>query len=275
RRELARTRAAPGVGGRLPAVRVAWTAPAYHAVASPRVSIVTALYNHANWISEALGSVAGSAYRDLEVVVVDDGSSDGSGDRVRGWSQANPEIPLLVLHHPLNRGLPSARNSGLDFARGEFVLILDSDNKLSSGCLTRLVEALEGDPGAAFAYGMLATFDDEGYKRLISHIPWDPPRLRHGNYIDALALLRTSVLRELGGYTLDRRLYGWEDYDLYCRLAERDDRGVFVPEVVAYYRQSPASMRSLTDISTVTAFAALAERCPNLMRGAVARDDWR
>jgi hypothetical protein len=275
RRELARSRALLAAGDGPPAVRTAWTAPGHRAVATPRVSIVTALYNHARWICDALNSVAASTYRDLEVLVVDDGSTDGSGDRVRAWSGANPEIPLLVLQHPLNRGLPSARNTGLDFARGEFVLVLDSDNEIFPGCLDRLVRALDGDPGAVFAYGMLATFDDTGYQGLISQFPWDPWRLRNGNYIDALALLRSGTLRELGGYTTDRRLYGWEDYDLYCRLAERGDRAVFVPEVVASYRQSPASMRTLTDVSTVSAFSALAERCPNLMRDAAFNDHWR
>lgn len=275
RRGLARARALTGARAPLPAVRKAWEAPAYRAVGAPRVSVVTALYNQAQWILDALGSVATSTYRDLEMIVVDDGSTDGSGDRVRAWSDANPRIPLLVLQHPLNRGLPSARNTGLDFARGEFVLVLDSDNKILPGCVARLIEALDADPGAAFAWGMLAAFDEDGYQRLISFFPWDPWRLRNGNYIDALALLRTNTLRNLGGYTLDRRLYGWEDYDLYCRIAEQGGRGIFVPEVVASYRQSPASMRTLTDISTVAAFGALAERCPKLMRGAVPFDHWR
>lgn len=275
RRELARSRALATMGPGQPAVRKAWEALAYRAVDAPRVSIVTALYNHERYVLDALQSVAESTYRDLEMVVVDDGSTDGSADRVRAWGEANPRIPLLLLNHPLNRGLPSARNTGLDFARGEFVLILDSDNKILPGCLGRLVQALDADPDATFAWGMLASFDDEGYHRLISHFPWDPWRLRDGNYIDALALLRTSALRDLGGYALDRRLYGWEDYDLYCRIAERGGHGLLVPEVVASYRESPASMRTLTDISTVAAYGALAERCPTLMRGALPRDNWR
>ncbi len=273
RRELARSRMPAGSAG--PAVRKAWEGSAYRAAGTPRVSIVTALYNQERWILDALRSVATSTYRDLEMIAVDDGSTDGSADRVREWGEANPEVPLVLLQHPFNRGLPSARNTGLDFARGEFALILDSDNMILPACLGRLVEALDADRGAAFAWGMLATFDEEGYQRLISYFPWDPWRLRNGNYIDALALLRTDILRELGGFTLERRLYGWEDYDLYCRIAEQGDHGVLVPEVVAAYRQSPASMRSLTDISTSAAFAALAERCPTLMRGAAPFDNWR
>jgi hypothetical protein len=84
------------------------------------------------------------------------------------------------------------------------------------------------------------------------------------NYLDALALVRRSALDELGGYTTDLRLYGWEDYDLWCRVADRGMRGVQVPEFVARYRVSPNSMISLTNLSDQEAREALAERSPRL-----------
>jgi hypothetical protein len=92
--------------------------------------------------------------------------------------------------------------------------------------------------------------------------------LRTINYVDALALIRLDVLRELRGYTTDLRLYGWEDYDLWCAMAERGAAGVWVPEVVARYRVSPRSMlRSVTEISNTEAFEVLIERHPTLMAG--------
>jgi hypothetical protein len=133
--------------------------------------------------------------------------------------------------------------------------------------LGKLVSALEDDDGASFSYGMISCFGDDGYQGLLSQFPWLPLRLRRGNYIDAMALFRAEALRALDGYTSDRRLYGWEDYDLYCRLAERGDSAAFVHEIVASYRVSSTSMLSLTNVSTRAAFAALGERCPNLMRG--------
>jgi GT2 family glycosyltransferase len=101
---------------------------------------------------------------------------------------------------------------------------------------------------------------------LLNWYPWEPSRLRHGNYIDAMALFRTEVLRRLGGYTTDRRLYGWEDYDMYCRMAESGMSGAFVPQIVARYRVSSMSMLSISNLSYSSAFAALKESYPQLMR---------
>ena len=109
----------------------------------------------------------------------------------------------------------------------------------------------------------------DGYRHLLSQFPWDPRRLRRGNYIDAMSLLRIDVVRRLGGYTTDRRLYGWEDYDLYCRLAEAGHVGAFLPEIVARYRVSPTSMVSFSNMSVSSAFIALKEHCPTLMKSVV------
>jgi glycosyltransferase involved in cell wall biosynthesis len=268
RRELRRARLRSEADAPHTDVSAVWQSTSYRAH-RPRISIITALYNHAALIPQALQSALESRYADLECIVVDDGSTDGSGNAVAEWSGQNQELPLLLLRHPVNRGLAAARNMALDFARGELVFILDADNMLLPGGLDKLLSALDEDAGASFSYGMISCFGDDGRQGLLSQFPWQPPRFRHGNYIDAMALFRAESLRALGGYTGDRRLYGWEDYDLYCRIAERGETGTFVPEIVARYRVSPTSMLSLTNVSMQAAFAALKERCPNLMHGIV------
>ena len=178
------------------------------------------------------------------------------------WIRNNSRIPSVLLRHATNRGLPEARNTALAFARGEFVFILDADNRLYPHGLERLVSALEADPGAAFAYGLHQRFTSTGPAGLMNLWPWEPERLRAGNYIDAMALIRAAVLRRVGGYTTDQRLHGWEDYDLWCGLAELAERGVFVPEVVARYRSARHSMLSMTNLSGNMAYSVLAERYP-------------
>jgi hypothetical protein len=238
-----------------------------HADAPPRVSVITALYNHADHVEGALSSLAAQGFADWELVVTDDGSTDGSGEVVEAFMAGHPDAAALLVRHPVNRGLPAARNAALSKARGEYVLVLDSDNELYPHCLERLVEALDAAPDAAFAYGILEQFDHAGPVGLSGYFGWEPERLVEDNYIDALALLRRSTLTELGGYTQDRRLYGWEDYDLWCRIAERRGTAAHVPEIVARYRLAPGSMISLTNLSTREAREALAERCPRLFRG--------
>jgi hypothetical protein len=247
-----------------PPVRSEAETSAWRATEAPTVSVVTALHNHADHVRGALDSVVRGRHRDLELVVVDDGSTDDSRRVVGDWMLEHDSVPALLLSHPVNRGLPSSRNTGIAVSRGELVLVLDSDNELYPHALERLVAALGADPGAAFAYGILQKFDHSGPLGLLGYLGWDPDRLREHNYIDALALVRRSVLQDVGGFTTDIRLYGWEDYDLWCTLAERGMRGVHVKEIVARYRVSPASMISVTNLSLEAAKAALAERHPGL-----------
>lgn len=264
------TRAAMTVDGTPPPpVRFELATPAYRMGAKPRISVITALYNHGSEIVEALDSLVASEYTDLEIVVVNDGSSDNSRESVTTWAERHPAVPLLLLTHPVNRGLGHARNTALDFARGEFVFVLDSDNAVYPHGIGGLVDALDGDQSASFAYGILASFRNEKPYGLVSYFPWEPERLPVGNYIDAMALFRQSALRAISGYTTDRRLWGWEDYDLYCRFAEAQQSGVFVDHVVALYRSSDTSMLSLTNISTTSAFVALKEHAPKLMEQVV------
>lgn len=74
-------------------------------------------------------------------------------------------------------------------------------------------------------------------------------------------------MRELGGFPTDLRMYGWEDYELYCRAAGHGLEGLLVPEIVAHYRVTRHSMLSLTNISSTTAVSLLIERYPRLMAG--------
>jgi Glycosyl transferase family 2 len=249
----------------IPPVRVTFAAPAHSQRQRPRTTIVTALYNHGEEIVEALDSLLRSDDTDFEVLVVDDGSTDGSGAVVHKWGADHPEIALLLLSHPINRGLPAARNTALDFARGEYCFVLDADNAVYPNCLNDLRVALDGDPSASFAYGVLSSHKNGQAFGLVSYFPWEPMRLRRGNYIDAMALFRTNELRVMNGYSTDRRLYGWEDYDLFCRFAETARRGVFVDRIVASYRVSDTSMLSLSNVSMTSAFVALKEHCPKLM----------
>jgi len=265
RRDFARRRW-EGAVDRVPAVAVDLASRGYR-LARPRVTVITPLYNYEHHIESALDSVARGRYQDVEIVVVDDGSTDASLDAARRFVRAHDGLAVLLVAHACNRGLGAARNTALDFARGEFAFMLDADNELFPSGLGRLVEVLESTSQAAAAYGMLDMVSGEAHVGLLSCFPWDPERFRRGNFIDAMALWRTSVLRGLGGYTRDDRLYGLEDYDLWCRLAESGGAAELVPEVVARYRASRTSMLSLTNISARNAVAVLIERYPRLFAG--------
>ena len=269
RRRLARLETELAGEGR-GAVEVVARTPSY-ASARPDVSVIVALFNHERHIAEALDSVALSTLREAEVVVVDDGSEDGSAGRATEWMAAHPSVPAVLVRHRWNRGLPHARNTALDFARAPLTFVLDADNVLYPHGLTRLAAALASEPDASFAYGILQCFDSSGPGDLVSYAPWEPERLRTMNFVDAMALVRTRALRALGGYATDPRLHGWEDYDLWCGMASRGWHGVSVPEIVGRYRVAAHSMlRSTTQLSNVDARSVLEERHPELMARALA-----
>jgi hypothetical protein len=236
--------------------------------ARPRVSVLMALYNYEDHVVAALDSLYASRFAAWEVIVVDDGSSDRSLSRVRSWVDRHGEVPALLLRHPVNCGLGATRNDALAWARGEYCFVLDADNEVYPHCLERLVDALEADPSAAFAYGILERFRGGEPIGLLGTLPWDPQRLRLGNYIDAMAMMRTPVVRdEFDGYARDRRLHGIEDFDLWCRLAEHGRHAVYVPEIIARYRTTDHSMQAVGNISGTDSFSLVIERSPTLMAG--------
>jgi hypothetical protein len=241
--------------------------PGWEAGEAERVSVIVPLYNHRRHVPDALDSLLRSTFSEWEVVVVDDASSDGGGEAVAAWIEGHPDRAARLIRHEVNRGLGAARNSGIAASRGAFLLMLDSDNEIRRRGLQRLVDALALDSGASFAYGIMERFSPNGPDGLMNTSGWEPGRLRIGNYIDAFSLIRREPLASLGGYSLDTRLYGWEDYDLWVRMAEAGRYGVFVPEILARYRVAHGSMISETNISTADAYAALADHAPKLMAG--------
>ncbi|HEX5613579.1 MAG TPA: glycosyltransferase [Acidimicrobiia bacterium] len=228
------------------------------------VAVVLPVYNYAQHVREALVSAIDSVGVSIEVIVVDDHSSDESRavvERVM-HDRADAAVRLVALH--ANRGLSAVRNLALSHVRAPLVFFLDADNALYPHGLQRLERALARDSDAAVAYGMIAGFGDDD--RMVSAYPWDPERLVFGNYIDAMALVRRSVLDAVGGYSLEMQDQhgGWEDYELWLRLAARGERGVLVPEIVGRYRVHAASMVATVNLDVASTYSYLRDRYPEL-----------
>ena len=234
----------------------------------PRVTVAVTLYNYEGFIAEALESVALSEFQEFEVVLVDDASTDDSLRTAKETLERFPWLAGMIVARNVNGGLPAARNLAIEHARGEYVFILDADNLVYRHCFGRLVERLNEDPEAAFAYGILEKFDAVGPYDLLSWPAWHPGRLRHGNFVDAMSMVRRSAFAEVGGYTTDPRLGGWEDLALWCSLVQAGMRGTLVPEIVARYRSGRHSMIAVTNIDASEAWSVLLERFPFLRSSA-------
>ena len=211
-----------------------------HRDRSPRVSVVIAAYNSAPFLAEAMHSVAEQTFTDYELIVVDDGSTDGTPEIV-----AATGLPCLYIYQE-NRGAAAARNTGLRVATGEYVNFLDADDLLLPGHLALLVDYLDQHPAIAVVYAdCFYTYEDgSGHPpRRFSHGLRTPPYPSSGNVFEALvinsvfavhtALARRSCLLEIGGF--NEALRSAEDYDLWLRMAERY-AFAYLDEPVAKYR---------------------------------------
>jgi glycosyltransferase involved in cell wall biosynthesis len=184
--------------------------------ASPLVSVVIPGFNHGRFIGEAINSVMAQSHARWELLVVDDGSRDETASVVRKFPQAR-------YIHQANQGLPAARNTGLRFCHGEFVVFLDADDRLLPNALAAGVACFAQNPECALVSGRHSRVMMNG--TLLSHRESPQPEAGHyvallkGNYIGmhATVMYRRAILESAGGF--DVQLPACEDYDVYLRIA--------------------------------------------------------
>lgn len=182
----------------------------------PLVSVIIPAYQHAKELPRCLESVFAQAFRDLEVIVIDDGSTDGTAELLKRYRDRAKII------HQENRGGNAARNRGFDASSGEFVLFCDADIIMRRDCVRRLLEALRKDSSASYAYCSFRY----GWKKFRLW-PFDPVRLRRMNYIHT-----TSLIRREDFPRFDEAIRRLQDWDLWLTMLERGRTGVWVPETL-------------------------------------------
>lgn len=190
---------------------------------APLVSVVIPTYNRVAFLAEAVHTVLAQTCADLELIVVDDGSTDHTAQMVEGV--ADPRVNLLALRHS---GSPArARNAGIERARGRYIAFLDSDNLWDPSKLEDQLAALAARPECRWCHTGQRCIDELG----APHAWWPMPLVASEGWI-AEPLLRRSMgvngssvlvsgalLREVGGF--DETFVWGEDYDLWVRLALR------------------------------------------------------
>ena len=201
--------------------------------ATPGVSVVIPSFNHARYLGECLDSVLAQQPAPLEVIVVDDGSTDGSLDLLRGYGSR-----IQLLQQQGGRQA-RARNLALGVARGELIAFLDSDDRWRAGRLAAALAAFAAQPRATLAWADYAHIDAAG--RVLGEQRWTPRAedfrrvLIAGNPIcNATVTVRRGALAEIGGF--DERVPRVCDGAAWYQLAARGHAFVHVPQVVLDYR---------------------------------------
>lgn len=197
----------------------------------PQTTCVIPCYNHGAFVAEAVRSCLAQTGGAVEVVVVDDGSDDGTTPRACDALEA----PCVRVVHQANAGLPAARNAGAALAEGAQLVFLDADDWIEPDFVATLTRALEEDPSASHAY-CHERLTDLG-QGVVWRVPrWDPIQLLVTNLHPVTCLVRRERFEAVGGFdaTMTR---GYEDWDLWLRFATRGWHGVRVPEVLFNWRR--------------------------------------
>ena len=220
------------------------------------------LFNYAYTIKEALDSLREQTLRNIDIVIIDDQSTDDSVAVIRGWLNEYGGLfnRVALLQNRQNSKLAATRNAGFSFSDTEYVFPLDADNALLPDCLENCLAVLD-ETNAAVAYPKIELFGD--LSGAVDHLEWNPGLLQCGNYIDAMALIRKDCWIAVGGY--DQFDLGWEDYDFWCKLVEKGLFGVRAPAATARYRVHGRSMlRTVSDLPENNAriISQMSERHP-------------
>jgi glycosyltransferase involved in cell wall biosynthesis len=205
------------------------------------VTIVVPLHNYGHTIIDTLDSVRAQTLENLDLVVVDDYSTDDSLAVASEWVRRNKDRfnRVIVLRNRQNAGLGPSRNAGFDAAETPFVFPLDADNLLRPECCIEALAAVHAT-GAAFAYPVIQRFGSDS--ELMGTEGYAPIRFAGGNYIDAMALISKAAWAAAGGYE-HMQPGGYEDYDFWCRCVERGFFGRAIGgRPLADYRVHPGSM---------------------------------
>lgn len=188
-----------------------------------RVSIVISLYNQKHYIAKTLDSAVAQSYEDVEIIVVDDGSTD---EPISVLS----EYPIQIIKQA-NQGLPTARNVGIEQATGEFIVILDSDDILDENYITKTLPLMK-DGVAAVATDFSFFGRDTGHTILKK--PTLPKEL-DSNEMTCTALFRRKALLAVGGYKPEM-VHGYEDWEMWINLLKHGWEIEVLNECLFHYR---------------------------------------
>lgn len=213
----------------------------------PKVSVIIPTYNCGQYIGEAIESVFSQTYKNFEVIIIDDGSTDNSKAIIEGYSLRYPN--QIRYFYQQNTGPSSARNIGILEARGQYIGILDADDIWTKDHLEESVKILESDPGKMIVHSNISWMSERGEilgtpkrkrKFLSGHI-FEHLFLRRADVAMLTVLVRKDCFERLGLFDCGLDRLGCEDREMWLRVA-RAFEFHYIDKVLGFYRIRPGSM---------------------------------
>lgn len=210
----------------------------------PKVTVFIPVYNRELYVGEAIESILAQTFSDFEILLVDDGSTDHSVEKIRSFSDSR----IRLICNEENLGIPKTRNRGVELARGQYMAMLDSDDRSFPERLEKQVAFLESHPGYAQVGSWCRMMDAQG--RVLNKIKRQPTQAEdiHAQFLFRCAMsnrsimARTALLQEYG-YRND--FPRCQDYELHVRLAKKYKLGN-IPECLVYGRIHPQQITGQT-----------------------------
>ncbi len=207
---------------------------------APLVTVCIPFYNKGHLLEATLESLVAQTYKRIEVIVIDDGSTDDASRRV--FDRLQKDYPTYRFERQTNAGIGATRNRGLQEARGRYFIPVDADNIAHPEMVERFAQGMLLRPGLAALTSYFLAFESDqdlvDGKFAYAYRPTGGPRLLaclHNIYGDANAIFDTLALSSVGGFETDRDS-SWEDWEVFVKLANAGFEIDVIPEVLFYYR---------------------------------------
>ncbi len=185
-------------------------------VMSDLISVIIPTYQHAEGLPACLDSALAQTYESIEIVVVNDGSTDNTTEVLEAYQDQ------IILINQDNQGSNPARNRGFDASSGDYVIFCDADVAMKPDCLAKMYQALQDHHEASYAY---SAFHFGG--RLMRGVEFDAAALRSYNYVNSASLIRREHFPRF-----DESIKRFQDWDLFLTMLEQDHVGVMIPDVL-------------------------------------------
>jgi glycosyltransferase involved in cell wall biosynthesis len=201
----------------------------------PKISVIIPCYNHGQYVDEAVDSILASTFKDFEIIVINDGSTDDfTNQKLDRYDKPQTRVIKTV-----NQGLSAARNNGIKEAKGKYILPLDADDKIEKTYLEKAVNYLENHPEVQFVTAWLQNF---GYRSdIYQPKKCDLIKLLCENILVVASVYPKSCWEKVGGYSVDMRK-GYEDWDFWIKMLAAGFKYEVIGEPLIYYRNRPDSM---------------------------------
>ena len=231
------------------------------------ISVIIPCYNSERFVERAINSVLAQTCKEYEIIVIDDGSTDRTAEKVRAYG------PAVRYLHQKNRGLPAARNTGIAIAQGEYIALLDDDDWWVPEKLERQIAVLSSHPEAALVYCDARVVYENGDAEELFLAQYDygitPPAgfvreqlLAHNFILPSTVMMVRSKLNEVCGF--DEEFLAVEDWDLWLRMASRWQVQV-VRDALIFRREGSHNMTSNTTKIATYAIKALKKASTTLV----------